>query len=86
MNLRRVLHILGLLLLVLGAAELIPLIWCFEEGQSQAALGFLCASATSAILGLVFRLLGHQQGDQGEITPGGITGNHHLPGFDARLL
>ncbi len=63
MNLRRVLHILGLLLLVLAAAELIPLIWCFEEGQSQAALGFLCASATSAILGLVFRLLGHQQGD-----------------------
>jgi len=63
MNLRRVLHILGLLLLVLAAAELIPLIWCFEEGQSQAALGFLCASATSAILGLTFRLLGHQQGD-----------------------
>lgn len=63
MNLRRVLHILGLLLLVLAAAELIPLIWCLEEGQSQSALGFLCASATSAILGLIFRVLGSQQGD-----------------------
>jgi trk system potassium uptake protein TrkH len=63
MNFRRVLHILSLLLLVLAAAELVPLIWCLEDGQSRYAPGFLCASATSAILGLIFRLLGHREGD-----------------------
>jgi len=63
MNFRRVLHILSLLLLVLAAAELVPLVWCLEGGQSRAALGFLCASAVSAILGLTFRLLGHREGD-----------------------
>jgi trk system potassium uptake protein TrkH len=63
MNPRRVLHILGLLLLVLAAAELIPLIWCIGGGGSRAAWGFLCASATSAILGGVFYLFGNKQGE-----------------------
>ena len=63
MNLRRVLHILSLLLLVLAAAELVPLIWCLGGDESRAAMGFLCASATSLTLGLVFRLLGHRDGD-----------------------
>ena len=63
MNLRRVLHILSLLLLVLAAAELVPLIWCLGGDESRAAMGFLCASATSLTLGLVFRLLGHRAGD-----------------------
>ncbi len=63
MNLRRVLHILGLLLLVLAAAELVPLIWCLEGDESRAAAGFLCASGTSAGLGLLFRFLGNNEGD-----------------------
>ncbi len=63
MNLRRVVHILGLLLLVLAAAQLVPLIWCFEDGQSSAAFGFLCASGTSAALGILFRFFGHAEGD-----------------------
>ena len=63
MNFRRVLHILSLLLLVLAGAELIPLIWCLEGDESRAALGFLCASTTSALLGLLFRFLGHKTGD-----------------------
>lgn len=63
MNLRRVLHILSLLLLVLAAAELVPLIWCLGGDESRAAMGFLCASATSLTLGLVFRLLGHREGE-----------------------
>jgi len=63
MNLRRVLHILSLLLMVLAAAELVPLLWCLGGGESRAALGFLCASATSATLGLVFRFFGHKSGD-----------------------
>lgn len=63
MNFRRVLHILSLLLLVLAAAQLVPLIWCFEGDESRAALGFLCASATSAVLALLFHRLGHQEGD-----------------------
>ncbi len=49
--------------MVLAVAELVPLIWCLEGGESRAALGFLCASVTSAILGLVFRFLGHKSGD-----------------------
>jgi len=63
MNLRRVLHILSLLLMVLAAAELVPLLWCLGGAESRAALGFLCASATSATLGLVFRFFGHKSGD-----------------------
>lgn len=49
--------------MVLAAAELVPLLWCLGGGESRAALGFLCASATSAILGLVFRFFGHKSGD-----------------------
>jgi trk system potassium uptake protein TrkH len=63
MNPRRVLHILGLLLLVIAAAELIPLIWCFEAGGAQAAPGFLVASGTSALLGGTFRIAGHAKGE-----------------------
>lgn len=49
--------------MVLAAAELVPLLWCLGGGESRAALGFLCASATSATLGLVFRFFGHKSGD-----------------------
>ncbi len=63
MNLRRVLHILGLLLLVLAAVELLPLIWCFGDGHARSALGFISAAATSASLGLLFRFFGHRRGD-----------------------
>lgn len=49
--------------MVLAAAELVPLLWCLRGGESRAALGFLCASATSATLGLVFRFFGHKSGD-----------------------
>jgi trk system potassium uptake protein TrkH len=63
MNPRRVLHILGLLLLVLTLAELIPLVWCIEAGQAHAARGFLAAAGTTAVLGVVFRLAGHREGE-----------------------
>jgi trk system potassium uptake protein TrkH len=63
MNLRRVMHILSLLLMVLAVAELVPLIWCLEGEQSRAVLGFVCAASTSAAMAIVFRVLGHKQGD-----------------------
>jgi trk system potassium uptake protein TrkH len=63
MNLGRVLHILGVLLLVLAAAELLPLIWCLETGESRAAIAFLAASGTSGSIGVLFRLLGTREGD-----------------------
>lgn len=63
MNPRRVLHILGLLLLVLTLAELIPLVWCFESGQMHAARGFVAAAASTAVLGVLFRILGRREGD-----------------------
>jgi len=63
MNPRRVLHILGLLLLVLAGAELLPMIWCFEEGAWPAAVGFVSASGTSATIGVLFRTFGRAEGD-----------------------
>jgi trk system potassium uptake protein TrkH len=63
MNLRRVLHILSLLLIVLAAAELLPLAFCLDGDESRAALGFLCAAGTSGFLALVFRHLGHREGE-----------------------
>jgi trk system potassium uptake protein TrkH len=63
MNLRRVLHILGLVLLILAAAQLVPIVWCFGADEARALRGFLVASGVTATLGLSFRMLGSKQGD-----------------------
>jgi trk system potassium uptake protein TrkH len=62
MNLRRVVHILGLVLLVLAGAQLIPLVWCFGADWS-AASGFLAGAATTAGIGVLCRLWGHREGE-----------------------
>jgi trk system potassium uptake protein TrkH len=62
MNLRRVLHILGIVLLILAGAQLVPIIWCLR-GESRALRGFLIASGLTATLGLLFRWLGTAEGD-----------------------
>lgn len=63
MNLRHVLHILGLVLLILAAAQLTPIVWCLGGVGSQALRGFLVASVSTASLGLLFRWLGAAEGD-----------------------
>jgi trk/ktr system potassium uptake protein len=63
MNLRRVLHILGLVLLILAVAQLVPTIWCLGGDESRALRGFLIASGVTAMLGIVFRWLGNSDGD-----------------------
>ena len=52
MNLRRVLRILGIVLFVLSAAQLVPLLGCLSPPAWLAAKGLLTGAATSAALGV----------------------------------
>ncbi len=63
MNLRRVAHILGLLLLILAGAELVPLLWCWLPGGSGVAMGFVLGAGISALFGVGLRLLGSAGGE-----------------------
>jgi trk system potassium uptake protein TrkH len=62
-NLRRVLSILGLVLYVLAAAQLVPLLWCLVPFHGRSTLAFLAGSATSALLAFAFRMRGSREGD-----------------------
>lgn len=62
MNLRRVVHILGLVLLVLAGAQLLPLVWCFSAGWS-AAPAFLGGAAVTAGAGMLCRWRGSAEGE-----------------------
>jgi len=62
MNLRRVLHILGLVLFILAGAQLLPLVWCLSGTESRAVAGFLSGAALCGLLGLAFRQLGSSEG------------------------
>ncbi len=55
MNVRRVLSILGLVLYVLAAAQLVPLVFCLSPFDGRTAIGFLVGSGISAALALAFR-------------------------------
>lgn len=63
MNLRRVAHILGLILFVLAGAQLVPLIWCLTPGAVASAPGFFAGSGVTALLGLVLHRLGRVEGE-----------------------
>jgi len=63
MNLRRVLHILGLVLFILAGALLLPLGWCLEGGESRAVAGFLAGASFAGLMGLLMRLLGSAKGE-----------------------
>jgi len=58
-----VLHILGVVLLILAAAQLIPILWCLEGSEPAALRAFLIGSTTTASLGLVLRFMGSREGD-----------------------
>ena len=63
MNFRRVIHILGLVLLVLSGAQLIPLVWCLSPFDQQSALGLIAGAGSTAALGIVLRMLGREDGE-----------------------
>lgn len=55
MNLRRVLSILGIVLYVLAAAQLVPLLGCLAPFDGRTALGFAIGAGISAGLAFLFR-------------------------------
>ena len=63
MNLARVAHILGTLLLILAGAELLPLVWCLPAESRADAAGFLVGAAVTGALGLGLRGLGRREGE-----------------------
>ena len=63
MNHRRVLHILGLVLLVQGGAQLVPLALCLTAGDRGAVMGFSVSVAGTVLLGLLFRAFGSRGGE-----------------------
>ena len=63
MNVRRVLSILGLVLYVLAAAQLVPLLWCVVPFDGRSTRAFLAGSVASAVLATIFRMRGTREGD-----------------------
>ena len=63
MNFRRIAHILGLVLFVLAAAQLVPLAWALIPYDEQAATGLLLGIAVTAAVGVTLRLVGDDQGE-----------------------
>jgi trk system potassium uptake protein TrkH len=62
-NLSRVLRIVGLVLYVLAAAQLVPLLWCVVPADWNSAMAFLVGASASAILGFACRCLPGSEGD-----------------------
>ena len=58
MNLRGVTRIVGLLLLTLAGAQLLPLLVTLPAGEAVATRAFLASAAVTAALGAAFRLAG----------------------------
>jgi len=63
MNLRRVYHILGLVLFILAVAQLLPLAWCLSGDDARAGIAFLTGAALSGAFGAFLRRKGHSQGE-----------------------
>lgn len=63
MNIRYVLNVLGLVLLVLAATQLILLVWCLVLGDAAATKGFAAGAIVASIFGAGMRLAGRSSGD-----------------------
>jgi len=63
MNGPRILGILGRVLLILGGAQLLPIIFCFGPGEADSLRGFLVGAAVTATLGFGFRRFGSTEGE-----------------------
>ncbi|NNL85252.1 MAG: TrkH family potassium uptake protein [Myxococcales bacterium] len=62
-NGRRVVHILGLVLLLVAGAELLSAAWCFAPGGAGAAPGLLGSAGLTAFVGAALRWIGSSHGD-----------------------
>ncbi len=67
MNLRPVMRILGLVLYVLAAAELVPLVWCIAPLDLDSARGLLVGAGSSAAVGLGLRTAAGRPVEGGEL-------------------
>lgn len=63
MNGRRVVRILGLVLLALAAAQAAPLAWSLAVREAASVTGFLVGGAGCALLGALLRWLGDDEGE-----------------------
>jgi trk system potassium uptake protein TrkH len=61
-NVRRTLHILGLVLLVLAAAQLLPIPWSLQAGDALEATTFLVCAGGTTLVGVAFRRFGDASG------------------------
>ncbi|MEM9555115.1 MAG: TrkH family potassium uptake protein [Acidobacteriota bacterium] len=64
MNHRAVLRFLGRLLLVLAAAELLPVVCCLVYGETRAALAFVATAVATGLSGLALMLAGRGSDDE----------------------
>jgi trk system potassium uptake protein TrkH len=53
MRINAILHYLGLILAIIGATMLLPLLWSFFHGESEAATAFAISLAFSVVAGLI---------------------------------
>jgi trk system potassium uptake protein TrkH len=63
MNFRRVLDILARLVIILAAAEILPVAWCLVYGERRAALAFVATAVGTGLLGAGMRMAGHTSGE-----------------------
>jgi len=64
MNLKPVLRFLGRLLLILGAAELLPTLCCLIYGEGRSAFAFVASAGLTAGCGLLMLLASRRNGDE----------------------
>ena len=56
-------RILGVVLFVLATAQVVPLLWCLVPFDGPAAFGLATGCILAAVLGLLFRSLGYDDGE-----------------------
>ena len=63
MNLRYVANVLGLVLLVLAGAQLVPLAWSLQLADRGAISGFAVGAGSSGLVGVIMRWVGSSSGE-----------------------
>lgn len=63
MNTRYVLNVLGVVLLVLAGAQVVPLVWSVALGDEGATSGFAAGTVVAFVAGAMMRLVGDSSGE-----------------------
>lgn len=63
MNFRRVVRILGLILLSVGAAQLVPMLWCLRPFDQATLVALASGASTSFAFGVLARVVGSDEGE-----------------------